>query len=268
MTNTARIMVLGHALTHMKCILRLIICQTAKCWHLKVQLFPLYLPYNNTTIQAVLVIVHKDHTDEWWRKRFCDKKSCVFLLSSGIIRENSSISIASSNLQSTSPLRNCKSQFLEQCSWYLYATRAYQVLPAPDDSRSSKAHTPAHTLKRSGQFVTRIVRLKQRVFVIEIDSLTSTEIWNCIHMNNKKRKRTRQRVPFVLQSKKTSRIKWPVKRTKTNNGLCQRITNEEKCFSSWDASSEGWIVYCSTFLSTVSRLRMVVVDCCDATSIF
>ena len=37
--QTDSIIVLWYALTHMKCVLRLIICQTAKCWHLKVQLF-------------------------------------------------------------------------------------------------------------------------------------------------------------------------------------------------------------------------------------
>ena len=45
---------------------------------------------------------------------------------------------------------------------------------------------------------------------------------------------------------------------------CERIKNEEDCLRSWEVSSERWGVYCSTFLSTVSRLRMAGVESYDA----
>ena len=50
-------------------------------------------------VQAgVLGVQHKCHTDELWRKLFCDGNPCLLLLS-GVVQVNSSIFVASSHLQ-------------------------------------------------------------------------------------------------------------------------------------------------------------------------
>ena len=63
-------MLMVSTLTHLKCILHLIIGQTCVLLTPECAAFPLQFSYNNTIILTVLVIVHKDHTDELCRKTF------------------------------------------------------------------------------------------------------------------------------------------------------------------------------------------------------
>ena len=53
----------------------------------------------HTDVLCIIAIQHKYHTDELCRKRFCDRKRFVCLLSSGIVQINAFILVASSDLQ-------------------------------------------------------------------------------------------------------------------------------------------------------------------------
>ena len=180
---------------------------TAKCWHLKVQLFLLYLIYNNTKILAVLVMVHKDHTDELCRKCFCDKKAvyscCRVILFEKILQFLSPRRIFNLQAHCGTASHNIWNSAVGICMLHV-CTRCYppRIIAGVAKLTHIQTHTQTFWSIRDENSPLKTTG----VCDIYIESLISTEIWNCIHMNNKKRKRTRQRVPVVLQSIKTSRI--------------------------------------------------------------